>query len=406
MSATPEKEVFINVIVACVTKHRFNGMLAAKELAELHAYPLEAAAFAALLALTYVDAAPGVLRLLKMTSERLAEDVAPAVPGWNFSMFDLLADASVASVINAWSRTPEETIAGNPTTQLVRFALDYRAYGVVAVLLGCEQVAAQISLAFFRDVMKAVANELEEINKSQMGDDVLVHIDDDTMERTRHMFEDGGVHTLTEACNLVYRFNERRMHVTRVHDGVVDPHESSRLDVEIALARGRTQNERLVATAHSVDQCLQRITADERDLILKQLTQHKTARDKLAVAADYDPDEDYDDKIPPSEAEVHFATLLRNFEHQSKTFESERHAEGGLTWRYGYDVDTQINAYNATISALRSQLKLAHSLTKLNNQALAELEVNCDEARQNASDNSMTELRNQLLNLEPDEYIQ
>lgn len=407
MSGTPEKDVFINVIVACVTKHGFNGMLAAKELSEVHAYPLEAAAFAALLGLTYLDAAPGVARLLKMASEKLAEDVPPAMPGWNFNLFDLLNDASVANVINAWSRAPAETVTTNPTTQLVQFALDYRAYSVIGVLLGCEQVAAQVSLSFFRAVMRAVANEIEQINKNQTGDDVLVHLGDETLARARQLFEDGGVHALTEACNLIYRFNERRAHVIRIHTAVPgDANESSRLNIEIAVARGRTRNDRILATANTLHACLERVTAEERDLLVAALTEHKTERAKQAVAANIDPDEDYDDKIPPSAEETHFNDMLQRFDEQARRFDEQRHSTAGLPWRWGFNTEAQVNACTATITALRNQLALATALAKANSRHLDELERTCTTARDASLQNGISELREQLLNLDPDEYIQ
>lgn len=418
MSETPEKETFISVIVACVTRNNFNGKRAADELAQMHNYPIAAAAFATLLALIYLDSSLAVDCYLQQTDKATSHE-------GPIDILALLDNASVAGVINAWSRAPEETYTDNPTTMLMKFAMGYRAFRSIGVLLAEQRIIDNISVGFLRKLTGAMASELTLMKEQQTGTTAVLHVPEQTLTTLIDQLEDGFQRTMRSALHLISEYRERTVHIKLTDEAraAVPETQRARLKAQIQRDRCAQVSEGLQRTKNESEQCLARVTNDALDLLVRVSLAQKRAKTKaaqLAAARPADPDTDWDDKLfmaipeikekDEDEAFIAYTPAAEEFDALKlyNDFELDVNAYGTNKLQVTNPPDTAaaIQSHITVVNQLRQHIAIIDYAYNTTNQKLQTLQAAADVAQDQAHNEELSALTQTIATINPDTYLE
>lgn len=298
---SPDKDVFVNVIVETVRQHGSNARAACYAIAATHNYPLNAAALATLLALLYLDNAVQATHVLAGIAKEdgsLDEetDITP--------LFD---DQRVAQVIASWAYTPRELAdtEQNVSSELLRFAMSYSSFSCLPVLLADTRIAEHISLGEYRRFTDALQQRLLGIMNG--GSRVPMYIDNAKLELLSHVLENAGLATLRETLLLFATHRERALFKAMEDDPenesstVLSEQEKNRIASEVKRDECRERLATISQLERESAEFLKMVTTSAKTMLKRAAMEQAKERALRAQAGEraaelLDVDNDVDDK--------------------------------------------------------------------------------------------------------------
>lgn len=408
-SATPDRDVFVNVIVETVRKHGSNAVEACTAIAADHNYPLNAAALATLLALIYLDNMVQVTHLLG----GLAREDGTLIEETDITpLFD---EPRVAQVIASWAYTPRELKDEkemNVSTELIRFAMSYSSFSCLPALLGDMRVAERMSLAEYRRFTDALQQRL--IGIMNGAGRVPMFIDNSKLELLSQVLENAGLATLRETLLLFSTHRERALYKALEDDpdnaeaSVLSESEKSRIASEVQ----RDECRELLASVSQLEresaEFLKMVTNSTKTMLkraareqAKERALREAARERALVElqSKADPDADIDDKLLASaqmpepadefdaataftqldETDLHFQDQMAEYKkHAAKTLADQTlcYAQLIATLRgYVINMKAEATSIRETLAALEAQVSTARTAEEADTLAQLRREI-------------------------------